>query len=277
MDPCKALGLLALVWMSVVPAVLAADRPPGSAASTALVVTPIGPALAVEADDGRTHVEYDLLVVNAFAGDVALTSVEVTDPSGRALLRIDGDALAAAPQTLLDQKPVKAVPASGAAAVEVDLILPQGAAAPERLSHRIAYAVPAPSPLTSMIADRVVLGPDIAVDRRPPIVISAPLSGEGWAALNGCCFPNVHRSTRAGAATRIAQPETFAIDWMRIEDGRIYRGDGKQNEDYPSFGSPVRSVAAGEVVATGNDMPEEKPFEPPQAVKSAGDYGGNYV
>jgi hypothetical protein len=23
-------------------------------------------------------------------------------------------------------------------------------------------------------------------------------------------------------------------------------------------------------------MPEEKPFEPPQAVKSAGDYGGNY-
>ena len=63
----------------------------------------------VRGDDGRDHVEYDLLVTNAFAAPVTLTAVEVT------LGRVDGATLAAATQGVLEQAPVSAIPASGAA------------------------------------------------------------------------------------------------------------------------------------------------------------------
>ena len=103
-------------------------EPAVSAASTAIVVTQLGPALAVTADDGLTHLEYDLLVSNVFNAAVALTSVLVVDGSGAVLMRLDGDRLRAVTQTLLEQKPVTSIPASGMAAVEVDLALPQGRA-----------------------------------------------------------------------------------------------------------------------------------------------------
>ena len=71
-----------------------ADRP------TAIVVGPIHEAQIVRADDGKDHVEYELLVVNVFPEAVTLSSVTVLDPAGKELMRIEGDALAAATQTL---------------------------------------------------------------------------------------------------------------------------------------------------------------------------------
>ncbi len=115
------------------------------------------------------------------------------------------------------------------------------------------------------------------MDTRPAIAIRSPLAGPGWGALNGCCVPNIHRSVRIAAGTRLATPETFAIDWIRIDNGRFFEGDGKTNEQYPYFGDDVLSVADGDVVALHDGMPESIPFEPPTTVHKPEDYGGNYV
>ena len=69
------------------------DRP------TAILVSPIHEAQIVRGDDGKDHVEYEVLVVNVFAEPVALSSVTVLDPAGKELMRIEGDALTAATQT----------------------------------------------------------------------------------------------------------------------------------------------------------------------------------
>ena len=86
---------------------LAAVLALGSAASaaerdrpTAILVSPIHEAQIVRADDGKDHVEYELLVVNVFSEPVTLASVTVLDPAGKELMRIEGGALAAATQTL---------------------------------------------------------------------------------------------------------------------------------------------------------------------------------
>ena len=47
-------------------------------------VQSIHDAQIVHADDGMDHVEYELLVVNAFASPVTLSSVVVLDPDGQA-------------------------------------------------------------------------------------------------------------------------------------------------------------------------------------------------
>ena len=67
---------------------------------TAILVSPIHDAQVVRGDDGMDHVEYELLVVSVFAEPVTLSSVAVLDPAGKELMRIDGDALGAATQTL---------------------------------------------------------------------------------------------------------------------------------------------------------------------------------
>ena len=120
------------------------DRP------TAILVSPIHEAQVVRADDGKDHVEYELLVVNVFSEPVTLASVTVLDPAGKELMRIEGGALAAATQTLFAKTATPVVPASAAVSVDVDLILPPDTA-PERVTHRIAYTLKADSELALMV------------------------------------------------------------------------------------------------------------------------------
>jgi hypothetical protein len=179
---------------------------------------------------------------------------------------------------LWNQKPVKSIPASLAVAVEIDLTLPGKTTVPARLSHRIAYDFSMTDPLATIIGKKQVDGPVVSVNQTPPIVIASPLAGTGWFALNGCCSPNVHRNTRIGATDRIATSETFAIDWMRVDEGKECKNDCTRNDDYSCFGVPVRSVSDGEVIGVRNDMPDESPSSKQSAnIKTPFDYAGNFV
>ncbi len=182
--PPLLLPVLALFCLMPVAARPAAGAAEGLAIpSTALLVTPLNPPHVVRGDDGRDHLEYDLLVTNAFASPVTLTAVEVSGPGRAVLGRVVGATLAAATQGVLEQPPVAAIRASGAATVEVDLALPPGRVPPP-LSHRIAYAVPDASPhLVAIIGSREVPGPELAVSPLHAVAIQPPLRGAGWAAF----------------------------------------------------------------------------------------------
>jgi len=272
---CELIVLGAVVLPGIVSA---AEIDLRNVPSTALMIKQLSPAYFIDGDDGNRHIEYDLLVTSVFSGPVTLKFVDVTDESGKTLMRLDGDRLVEATQPLLDQKPVKSIPASSAVAVEIDLILPGKTTVPARLSHRIAYDFSMTDPLATIIGKKQVDGPVVSVNQTPPIVIASPLAGTGWLALNGCCSPNVHRNTRVGATDRIATSETFAIDWMRVDEGKECKNDCTRNDDYSCFGVPVRSVSDGEVIGVRNDMPDERPSMIQSAnIKTPFDYGGNFV
>jgi hypothetical protein len=65
--------------------------------ATAIIATQMGDALVVRGDDGKDHVEYDLLITSVFDGPVMLTSAEVVDEAGKVIGRIEGDGLKARP------------------------------------------------------------------------------------------------------------------------------------------------------------------------------------
>jgi hypothetical protein len=106
----------AVLALALAASVQAADQP------TAILVSPIHEAQVVHADDGKDHVEYELLVVNVLSEPVTLTSVTVLDPAGNELMRIEKRALAAATQTLFAKTATPVVPAS--AAVSIDVVSP---------------------------------------------------------------------------------------------------------------------------------------------------------
>ena len=246
------------------------DRP------TAIVVSPIHEAQIVRADDGKDHVEYELLVVNVFSEPVTLASVTVLDPAGKELMRIEGAALAAATQTLFAKTATPVVAASAAVSVDVDLILPPDTA-PERVTHRIAYTLKVDSELALMVGSLEVDAPEVTINRQPAMVIRPPLKGKGWLATTACCKPNVHRDLRVAIdGVRIETAETFAIDWARVKNDRLFDGEGNRVEQYYGFGEDILAVAGGTVVYIHDGMPDETPSVL-MVPKSKSDYGGNNV
>jgi hypothetical protein len=243
---------------------------------TAILVSPIHEAQIARGDDGKDHVEYELLVVNVFSEPVTLSRVTVLDLAGKELMRIEGGTLAAATQTLFAKTATPVVPASAAVSVDVDLMLPPDTA-PERVTHRIAYTLKADSELALMVGSLEVDAPEVAINRQPAIVIRPPLTGNGWLATTACCKPNVHRDERIAIdGIRIETGETFAVDWAKVKNDRLFDGDGKRVEQYYGFGEDVLAVADGTVVSIHDGMPDQTPFVL-MVPKSKSDYGGNNV
>ena len=243
---------------------------------SAILALPIHDAQVVRGDDGMDHVEYEILVVSVFPEPVTLSSVAVLDPAGKELMRIQGDDLAAATQTLFAKTPGALIPASAAVSVDVDLILPPDTA-PEQVKHKITYTLAEDSEVALMVGTPEVDAPDVAINRQPAIVIKPPVKGDGWLATSACCNPNVHRDLRLAInGRRIETGETFAVDWALVKGDRNYDGDGKKNEDHYAFGADVLAVADGTVVSIQEGKPDETPFTF-MVPKSMSDYGGNHV
>jgi hypothetical protein len=263
--------------------IMAAVLALGSAASaaerdrpTAILVSPIHEAQVVRGDDGMDHVEYELLVVSVFPEPVTLTSVTVLDPAGKKLMRIEGAALTAATQTLFAHTESAVIPASAAVSIDVDLILPPNTV-PERVTHKIAYTLKADSELAPMITSLEVDAPEVAINRQPAIVIKPPVRGEGWLVSSGCCKPNVHRDLRIAIdGIRIETAETFAIDWAKVKNSRIFDGNGSKVEQHHAFGEEVFAVADGTVVSIQDGKPDATP-NIPMKPETKDDYGGNHV
>src|SRR5215467_12498294 len=268
--------ILMATVLALVPAACGGPTEHEHSRPTAIMVTPIHEAQVVHGDDGMDHVEYELIVVNAVDQPVTLTSLTVLDPAAKELTRIDGSALVATTQTLLDKKPLSEIPASAAAAVHVDLIVPPGTA-PERVTHRLDYSVPAGTSTAVFVDPPVIHGPEVAINRRPATVIKPPLKGNGWLATTACCTPNVHRDLRVAVnGRRIETPETFAVDWALLKGDRVYEGDGSRNDQFYVYGADVYAVANGTVVSVQDGKPDATPNKA-MTPKTLSDFGGNHV
>ncbi len=268
-----AVGLVPVAAQEATPAVHSADRQ-----LTAIVVSAIGGPIGVPGSDGLQHIEYDLVVTNVFNASVMLTAVDVIALDGDPLLSLAGDDLVAATQPLLGLTPLEDVPASGTAAVMIDVAVPRDEV-PERLTHRITYMLPADAPGAGQIESLTVEGPELAVDARAPIIITPPVHGTGWLNAFSCCDPSsIHRGVRAAAdGARIVKSETFAIDWVLLQDGRVFEGDGARNEQWFGFGAEVTAVAPGTVVFTRDGLADGTPKSLPTSLKQPGDGAGNHV
>ncbi|MGH7118722.1 MAG: M23 family metallopeptidase [Acetobacteraceae bacterium] len=190
-------------------------------------------------------------------------------------MRIAGGAVAAATQPLFAHTGSAVIPASQAASVEVDLVLPPNVA-PERVTNEVAYTLKPGSDLAPMIAD-LEIDTEVLINRQPAIVIEPPIRGKGWLAASACCRPNLHRDLRVAVdGARIETPEMFAVDWAKVKNDRLVEGDGKTNEQYYGFGQDVFAIADGTVVYVHGGMPDETPFVM-MVPKSKADYGGNNI
>lgn len=241
---------------------------------------PIAPT-PVQAD-GKVHLVYELHITNFDkpARDLTLTRVEVLGdgPGSAPLARLAGEDLAkqmgrpGAPKNLPDKRRI----AGGMRAIVFLWITVDSAAAvPRTLIHRLAFVI------EKVNGERTVEGASVEVRRESPIVISAPLRGEGWMAANGPSnrAENEHRraiNTVDGKA-RIAQ--RFAIDWIKFgPNGRLWSGNSEKNTDWFGYGAEIVAVADAAVAAVNDAVPENKPNTDARVVPvTLETIAGNYV
>lgn len=226
--------------------------------------------------DGQVHLVYELLVTNAMPAPVTVSAVEVRDgDTGAALARLSGESLLAAMSLATSpETPAALLPPASVGVVWLDIPLPGPDDVPASVAHHLTIE---PLPDLAVPEDWLsYTGAAVAVDRRPPVEIGAPLVGAGWAALGSCC-DGPHRRALYPIDGQWHLAQRFAIDFNQLDaENRPGAGDPRLPASFPTFGQPVLAVADATVVEAVDRYPDLQVGEPREDVtpESA---GGNRV
>lgn len=244
-----------------------------------VVVSVIAPPVPFAGADGRTHLAYEILVTNQSAFPVRLESVETLDASSDAVVAtLRGADLEAASRIGAGDERFEPYQSGK---LFLDVTFADAKSVPRALAHRFVTALgapPKPVPGPKPPATITFVGAPVDVSQQAPIVLSPPLAGPRWVAVNGCCKAiTSHRGATLSVNGTIRVAERFAIDFVQLQpDGHLTKGPAGELASYPYFGSRVYAAADGVVVGVEDAMPEEVPGKLPETV-TAQTAAGNHV
>jgi len=273
-----------MFFVAVTMAVQAAEAPSSSAPlplNPVALSVPLAPQ-AFAAGDGHIHLTWEVQAVSLATVPVKVESIAVwADGGAQPLLGYaSSDAIGVHMSPLakplcapgMNDCRIDRIDPSGAATIWIDLALAPGARVPDALETRVA-----------VVGDGISKGDAttrvrFAVDKTPVRVIHPPLAGKSWGVFEACCdAANHHRRGQRSVDGLFVLPERFAIDFVKVDKaGETFKGDGKRNEDYFSFGEPVLAVADATVVDVYDelaDAPPQQPLPAPTLPRA----GGNHV
>lgn len=242
---------------------------------------PASPAW-VAARDG-VHALYELHLTNLRHNDLWLDEIEVIgDPSGGVLLSLAAGRLAGVTARRGWSGPDESklrIDGGQHAIVFVELVVPAGATRPAGLRHQV-YVTAAAGEKSGATPRRRWRLETLPVRFGPaPLELTAPLHGPGWLAGNALSNESDHRRAVIPINGRATISQRYAIDWVRIgANGRLTRDASGENASFFGYDEPVHAVAAGRVIATQDDIPENVPFADETAVPvTLATIAGNYV
>lgn len=100
----------------------------------------------------------------------------------------------------------------------------------------------------------------LAVNKKPPVIIGAPLSGTNWVAVNGLSNSSSHRRAAIYLGGRPYYSERYAIDFLQEDkEGSTFKGDKHKNSSYYCYNQDLLAVAKGKVVLVNDGIPENVP------------------
>ena len=227
-----------------------------------------------EGADDRVHLVYELQLVNGFPVPVTVTAVAVRDAAtGRRIAAYSGARLSAATSLMASPTtPATKIPGSSIGVVWLDIPFASRRAIPARVEHTVTARVPPGLPVPRSIS---LTSAAARVDRRPPVVLGAPLAGAGWAAIGSCC-DGPHRRSIQPVDGRLRLGQRFAIDFNRLDpQNRLVVGDPDLNASYPTYDQPILAVADATVAVVVDRYADQIPNAPrPVGLTEA---SGNHV
>lgn len=235
----------------------------------AVVAPPIRP---VKGADGLIHLAYELAVTSLVTAPARIEAVEVVDPTRDNLVVevVSGDEVASS--LLLSSDEFSATLGPDQSGVMLfDLTFEEREDVPTVLAHRVTVSV-------ELESSRAFsqLGGCTGVSRRPAIVLSPPLTGDGWFNANGCCESLHNRAVVLLFNGALQMPQRFANDLMQVDaEHRQYVGDPADATNWVGYLAEVVAAAPGEVVTAVDGFPDQVPLTDPDLTLTP--YNGNHV
>jgi hypothetical protein len=258
-----------------------------------LTVAPISrPTFPFPGTDGKYHLAFDMQITNATSVPASLNAVDVVDAQNPAkvLASFSGRQLVEPDCNYGDCNRLRLLPAEAA----IDIDIPPQASRSLLLDFRLDNLAQFPKAVMLRLhgtgattpaagnepAGIDTLGAPFSISAGAPAVISSPLRGSNWVAMNGCCDPGfAHRDAILPVNMKLNNSQRFAIDWLRTNDqGNFYTGDQTKNESYVAYGTPVYAVADGTVTSTLDNIEANVPGKlPSRETITLDNIDGNHV
>jgi len=223
--------------------------------------------------DQRTHLVYELWMLNFSSGDIAVQKVEIFG-DGKPLETLDSAATATRLQPAGLRSTTGTLAKSSQALFFIHLTLPAGAPVPNQITHRVTTYVAAAPPAFQHLVET---SDPISPDRHAVAVIHPPLAGERYISADSCCDATRHTRASIGVNNRVWLAQRYAVDWEQLDaNGHIYNGPQEKLESYTIFSKPALAVSDATVVSTVDGLPEQVPGQYPSGI-SLTDADGNNV
>ncbi len=267
------------------PAAARSTEPPAPDQVTAVSVAPTISPVPVMGTDGRIHLPYELLMVNFGTGPATIVSVQALDREhpARVLDSLTGSDMGSHFEvaTIGGSPGPNAVLGPGQEGVVwMDATVDGWSSVPSEIVHKVEVKFPTGQAGGLVPADVTVTVAPTKVSHLPAPVIAPPLAGKRWFDANGCCSTvTAHRGSVNPLDGRTNFPERSAIDFIQLNDrNTLFTGPATELSSYAYYGTPVTSVADGQVVALQDGLPNQVPtVEPPLGKLPLEDFAGNHV
>lgn len=277
--PGVILALSSLLMASAPATVAAIDTNPATAAAnwTPIMIAPQSVPKVFKGSEEKWHLVYDVLLTNYNPSPSTIKEIQILGRKGGGeftLLRsLTGDSLCEVFSPLA-QKPSGNILANGQAGVLfVNLEFEKPEAVPDELTHRVVFntALPSGKPW-----DFDYKAGQVKVDKDPPVRISPPLQGGKWVVAGGYAGKLGHRRALFAIDNHLNSAQTFAIDWMRIDDQNyITHNPGNINDDN-TYNQPILAVGDGTIYGVVNRFDDQTGTEP-QGMDRVGWAAGNSI
>jgi len=226
---------------------------------------------------GRVHLLYELHLTNLHAMGLEVTRLEVSDGAVGKLAGYTGPELASLighPGASADATGNQVIGGGTRAVMFLDVTFQSPASVPQKLIHRLCFRTQSVD-----AQDKCIDDVSVPVHLSPAIVLSPPLRGGGWIALNGLSNTAGHRRTLVVVNGKVHLAQRFATDWSRVgSDGLAFRGDPANTANWSPYSAEVLAVADAVVVDVKDGIPDNNPAADKKAIPiTLETVGGNYV
>ena len=219
----------------------------------------------VRGSDGHMHLEYELHVTNFYAsnGPLHLSELSIfSEGSSTSLATYKAKDLADIAKPRPEETPDGVtLPAGGRTVFFLWITLPDDAAMPIGLSHRMRFE-------DAKGVKRTLQGVNVVLPQRPAIMIAPPLcAGRNWLVSEGPGNSHSHHWGSLLALNGVVTiPQRYAIDYVGLNERGHALEVGPEklrdstNTDWFGYDSEVLAVADGVVRNARDGQPDGKPM-----------------
>ncbi len=219
---------------------------------------------AVKVTTDQNYFTYEIQLTNTYKSDIVLKKLSVVNTGEVSVIYRDYSDIKAQNQRVGTHEAVDTLAPGQSSIFWVSFFLADSAQVPQSISHLIEYEADAK-------LEKICIA-QTSINPTKPVVISAPLEGKNWLAINGW-----HRRAMMPINGKLFLAQRYALDYIQLDDNhKLFQSMPLENTKYFGYNQSILAVADGTVVEAVDAFSDQVPGKFPTDI-TLQNVNGNYV